>query len=62
VIADLHQTPGRLRDILGGGGDATNAPAGSSAATSILNSPLARAALAGIAAMIVKRVMHGPER
>jgi len=61
VLTDLHQTPGRLRDILGGGG-APNAQAGSGAATSILASPLAKAALAGIAAMVVKRVMRGPDR
>lgn len=58
VLTDLHQTPGRLRDVLGGGG-AQDQSAGSSAAGSILASPLARAALAGIAAMVVKRVMHG---
>jgi predicted RNA-binding Zn ribbon-like protein len=55
VLTDLHQKPGQLRDILGGG----DAPAGSSGSPSILASPLARAALAGIAAMVVKRVMRG---
>ena len=60
VLTDLHQTPGRLRDLLGGGGQAETA--GSSPLTSILASPLARAALAGIAAMVVKRVMQGPAR
>jgi len=55
VLTDLHQKPGQLRDILGG----ADAPAGSSGTTSVLASPLARAALAGIAAMVVKRVMRG---
>ena len=64
VLTDLHQTPGRLRDILGGGPSAgaggAGAPgAGGSGDPGILASPLARAALAGIAAMVVKRVMKG---
>jgi hypothetical protein len=62
VLTGLHQTPGRLRDILGGGGDsavpATQA-AGPSALTGLLASPLARAALAGITAMVVKKVVRG---
>src|SRR6478609_152393 len=41
VPTDLHEKPGQLRDILGG----------------ILASPQAKAVLAGIAAMVVKRVM-----
>jgi hypothetical protein len=61
VVTDLHQTPGRLRDILGGGGAPTQA-AGSSPLAGIFASPLAKAALAGITAMIVKRVMQGPTR
>ena len=66
VLTDLHQTPGRLRDLLGGGGPqaqgaggAQGQPAGAGGAPSVLASPLARAALAGIAAMVVKRVMRG---
>ena len=43
VLTDLHEKPGQLRDILGG----------------ILASPQAKAVLAGIAAMVVKRVMQG---
>jgi hypothetical protein len=43
VLTDLHEKPGQLRDILGG----------------ILSSPQAKAVLAGIAAMVVKRVMQG---
>lgn len=67
VLTDLHQTPGRLRDLLGGGGAQAQAPApgpatGSTALTNILASPLAKAALAGIAAMVVKRIMQGPAR
>jgi hypothetical protein len=61
VLTDLHQKPGQLRDLLGGGGAQAQAE-GPSALTSILASPLAKAALAGIAAMVVKRVMQGPAR
>src|SRR5258705_7346740 len=66
VLTDLHQKPGRLRDILGGGNVQAPAPgpaaAGSMGLSDILASPLAKAALAGIAAMVVKRVMSGPAR
>ena len=58
VVTDLHQTPGRLRDILSGG-DAPTQAAGPSPLAGVLASPLARAALAGITAMLVKRVMRG---
>jgi hypothetical protein len=61
VLTDLHQKPGRLRDLLGGGGAQPQAP-GSSPLTDMLASPLAKAALAGIVAMVVKRVMQGPAR
>jgi hypothetical protein len=61
ALTDLHQTPGRLRDLLGGG-EAQAQAAGPGALTSILASPLAKAALAGIAAMVVKRVMQGAAR
>ena len=61
VLTDLHQTPGRLRDLLGGGSAQPQA-AGSSSLASMFASPLAKAALAGIAAMVVKRVMQGPAR
>ena len=58
VLTNLHQTPGLLRDLLGGGAP-SSAPAASGESGSILASPLAKAALAGIAAMVVKRVMQG---
>jgi len=62
VLTGLHQTPGRLRDILGGGGG-TDVPAtqagGPNALTGLLASPLARAALAGITAMVVKKIVRG---
>jgi hypothetical protein len=61
VLTELHQTPGRLRDLLGGGGAQAQA-AGSNPLATALASPLAKAALAGIAAMVVKRVMQGSAR
>jgi hypothetical protein len=63
VLTDLHQKPGQLRDILGGG-DAQpqeQAPA-SSPIADMLSSPMAKAVLAGIAAMVVKRVMGASQR
>jgi hypothetical protein len=67
VLTDLHQTPGRLRDLLGGGsaaapGRGAAPPAqsgGLDSLTSMLGSPLAKAALAGIAAMVARKVMRG---
>jgi len=61
VLTDLHKTPGRLRDLLGGG-SAPSQAAGASPLAGMFASPLAKAALAGIAAMVVKRVMQGPAR
>ena len=58
VVTDLHEKPGQLTDILGGGSGPAQA-SGSSPLTNVLASPLAKAALAGIAAMVVKRVMRG---
>jgi hypothetical protein len=58
VLTGLHQKPGQLRDLLSGGGPATETT-GSSALAGLLGSPLARAALAGITAMIVKKVVRG---
>ena len=55
ITGQIHQQPGMLRDLLGGltGGGGTTGSGG------ILSSPLAKAALAGIAAMLVKRVLGG---
>jgi hypothetical protein len=58
VLTDLHKKPGQLRDMLGGGAAQAQAQgSGSSPITDILSSPMAKAVLAGIAAMVVKRVM-----
>jgi hypothetical protein len=66
VLTDLHQTPGRLRDLLGGGAPAPGQGSGAApqsgglgSLTSMLGSPLAKAALAGIAAMVARKVMRG---
>ena len=59
VLTDLHQKPGQLRDILGGGDVEPQGQApGSNPIGDLLASPAAKAVLAGIAAMVVKRVMH----
>ena len=58
VLTDLHEKPGQLRDILGGGQPQGQAP-GSNPIIDILKSPQARAVLAGIAATVVKRVRQG---
>ena len=58
VLTDLHEKPGQLRDILGGGQPQGQAP-GSNPITEILKSPQAKAVLAGIAATVVKRVTQG---
>jgi hypothetical protein len=61
VLTDLHEKPGQLRDMLGGGAAQPQEQAsGSSPITDILKSPMAKAVLAGIAAMVVKRVMARP--
>ena len=58
VLTDLHEKPGQLRDMLGGGAVGPQGqPAGSNPITDILTSPMAKAVLAGIAAMVVKRVV-----
>jgi hypothetical protein len=56
VLTDLHKKPGQLRDMLGGGDDPQEA-SGSNPLAEILSSPMAKAVLAGIATMVVKRVM-----
>jgi hypothetical protein len=63
VLTDLHETPGRLRDILSPGGAQSQQQAQeSNPITDLLTSPTAKAVLAGIAAMVVKRVMQGSSR
>jgi hypothetical protein len=57
VLTDLHKKPGQLRDMLGGGDDGDQQASGSNPLTEILSSPMAKAVLAGIATMVVKRVM-----
>jgi hypothetical protein len=55
VLTNLHSKPGQLRDMLGG--DAEQQASGSNPIIEILSSPMAKAVLAGIASMVVKRVM-----
>jgi hypothetical protein len=63
VLTDLHEKPGQLRDILGPGGAQPQEQAqGSNPITDMLSSPMAKAVLAGITAMVVKRVMQGSSR
>src|SRR6476620_6859463 len=57
VLTDLHEKPGRLRDILGpGDGQLQGQASGSNPIGDMLSSPMAKAVLAGIAAMVVKRM------
>lgn len=66
-VRELHEQPGRLRDLLGtpGGGAGSPVPGGAGArasgvpadAGSIFGSPLAKAAIAGITAMLVRRML-----
>jgi len=55
ITSQIHQQPGLLRDLLGG----LTGNKGTSSSGGIFSSPLAKAALAGIAAMLVKRVLGG---
>jgi hypothetical protein len=58
ILTDLHQKPGQLRDMLGGGDVQSQGQAAeSNPMGAILASPMAKAVLAGIAAMVVKRVV-----
>lgn len=60
VVSDLHEKPGQLRDILADPPrQGSPSSPGTDALTNVLGSPVAKAALAGIAAMVVKRVMRG---
>ncbi|MCP3466456.1 MULTISPECIES: hypothetical protein [unclassified Bradyrhizobium] len=63
VLTDLHKTPGQLRDMLGGGDPQPQEQASTSnPITDILASPMAKAVLAGIAAMVVKNVIGPSQR
>ena len=63
VLTDLHQKPGQLRDILGGGDALPQGQApGSNPIIDMLKSPQAKAVLAGIAATVVKRITQGSTR
>ncbi len=63
VLTDLHEKPGQLRDILGGGNAQPQKQAqGSNPIIDMLASPQAKAVLAGIAATLAKRVMQGSKR
>ena len=63
MLTDLHEKPGQLRDILGGpGGAQSQGQAGSSPITDMLSSPMAKAVLAGIAAIVVKNMMGSSKR
>jgi hypothetical protein len=60
VLSDLHEKPGQLRNILvGDGAPAQDQTPRSNPIIDMLSSPQAKAVLAGIAAMVVKRVMQG---
>jgi len=62
VLTDLHGKPGQLRDMLGGGDVQPPEAQRSNPIIDMLGSPQAKAVLAGIAAMVVKRVMQGSSR
>ncbi len=55
ITSQIHQQPGLLRDLLGG----LTGSGGTSSSGGLLSSPLAKAALAGITAMLVKRALGG---
>ena len=64
VLTELHEKPGQLRDILGspgGAGQSQQQAPGSNPLSDMLSSPTAKAILAGIAAIVVKRMM-GPSQ
>ena len=56
VLTDLHKKPGQLRDMLGDDAAQPQQQALGSI-TNILSSPIGKAVLAGIAAMVFKRVV-----
>ncbi len=55
MTGQIHQQPGLLRDLLSG----LAGSGGSTSSGGIFSSPVAKAALAGIAAMLVKKVLGG---
>jgi hypothetical protein len=58
ILANLHQKPGQLREMLGGGAvQAQGQAPASNPIGDLLGSPMAKAVLAGVAAMVVKRAM-----
>ena len=57
VLTNLHQKPGQLREMLGGGDVQSGGQAASNPIGDLLGSPMAKAVLAGVAAMVVKRAM-----
>jgi hypothetical protein len=58
ILTDLHQKPGQLRDMLGGSDVQSRGQAPeSSSIGAMLASPMAKAVLAGIAAMAIKRMV-----
>ena len=60
VTGRLHQEqPGLLGQLLGGGGMSGGMSGGGGGGGSLLDNPMAKAALAGITAMAVKRMMGG---
>jgi hypothetical protein len=52
ITGQIHQQPGALRDMLGAGTEGTSSGAGG-----IFSSPLAKAAIAGIGAMLFKKLL-----
>jgi len=57
ILTNLHQKPGQLREMLGGGDIQSRGQAASNPIGDLLASPMAKAVLAGVAAMVVKRAM-----
>jgi hypothetical protein len=55
MTSQIHQRPGLLRDLLSG----LSGSGGSGSSGGIFSSPIAKAALAGIGAMLVKRTLGG---
>jgi hypothetical protein len=59
AAAKMHQQqPGMLGQLLGGGGGGMGGMLGSSSGSGMMGNPMAKAALAGIAAFAVKKMMN----